>query len=357
MLTVLQCVEAVAITTTLPFYVLGRLATSFFTIERRKTWRAVCTHALFRFVAGHTTYVKSMLLGPTSNMYTKWTKKIGLSPTIEELPDGAKLLWIGKKRVDKVLLYVHGGAYLFGCGPSFMQFFRHLQLELEKRDIHIGIAILAYRLVPDAVYPSQLIDANQAIDKLLRTGVDPQNLVLAGDSAGGNLILQIFSHILHPRPNIPESPRPQIPCLGALLISPWVCLAGDESFNINDPYDLISARTYRSWGNTVLQHADTQFVDPVGLAAPKNWFDGIHELVRKVLVTSGAKECMYTAHERLVEDYLKTTHPDVEFVVTDGARGVHDDMLFDFVIPGEKAKNLSPTTAVIVDWCAGLFGQ
>ncbi len=98
-------------------------------------------------------------------------------------------------------------------------------------------------------------------------------------------------------------------------------------------------------------------MDPVGLEAPKNWFDGIQELVGKVLVTSGAKECMHTAHERLVEDYLKTTHPDVDFAVTDGARGVHDDMLFDFVIQGEKTENLSPTTTVIVDWCAGLFGQ
>ncbi|KAK0216410.1 Alpha/Beta hydrolase protein [Armillaria fumosa] len=300
-----------------------------------------------------------MLLGPTSDTYAKWTKKLGLSPTIEQLPDGAKLLWIGTKRVDKVLLYAHGicGAYVFGCGPSFMQFFRYLQLELEKRDIHIGIVILAYRLVPDAVYPSQLIDANQALDNLLSAGVDPQNLVLAGDSAGGNLILQIFSHILHPRPNIPESPRPQIPFLGALLISPWVCLAGDESFEINDPYDLISARSYSSWGNTILQHADTQFVDPVGFDAPKSWFEGIHKFVGNVLVTSGAKECMYTAHKRLLEDYLKTTHPDVDFAVTEGARGVHDDMLFDFVIPGERAENLSPTTAVIVDWCTELFGQ
>ncbi|PBK58582.1 alpha/beta-hydrolase [Armillaria solidipes] len=329
---------------------------SFFTTERHKTWRAVCTHALFRFVAGHTAYVK-LLSGTTSDIYTKWTKKIGLSPTIEELPDGAKLLWIGKKRADKVLLYVHGGVYQFGCGLSPMQFFRYLQLELEKRDIHIGIVILAYRLVPDAVYPSQLIDANQALDHLLSAGVDPQNLVFAGDSAGGNLILQIFSHILHPLPNIPESLRPQIPILGALLISPWVCLAGDESFKINDPYDLASARAWRSWGTTVLPHADTQFMDPVGFGAQKDWFNGIHKLVGKVLVTSGAKECMYTAHERLVEDYLKTTHPDVEFVVTDGARGVHDDMLLDFVIPGEKTENLSPTTAVIVDWCVGLFGQ
>ncbi len=220
-----------------------------------------------------------------------------------------------------------------------MQFFRYLQLELEKRDIHIGIAILAYRtfiiivlpwfvnhntisgLIPDAVYPSQLIDAHQALDKLLSAGVDSQNLVLTGDSAGGNLIFQIFSHILHPRPDVPEYPRPQTPFLGALFISPWICLGGDESFNINDPYDVTTARALCSWGNTVLQHADAQFVDPVGFGAPKNWFNGIHKFVGKVLVTSGAKECMYMAHQRLVQEYLKTTDLDVEFVVTGGARG------------------------------------
>ncbi|KAK0468947.1 hypothetical protein IW261DRAFT_1425999 [Armillaria novae-zelandiae] len=103
----LQYVEVIALTTILPFYVLGRLATSFFTTERHKTWRTVCTHALFRFVAGHTAYVKSMLLRPTSDTYAKWTKNVRLSPTIEPLPDGAKLLWIGAKRVDKVLLYAH----------------------------------------------------------------------------------------------------------------------------------------------------------------------------------------------------------------------------------------------------------
>ncbi|KAK0482979.1 hypothetical protein EDD18DRAFT_1084543 [Armillaria luteobubalina] len=282
-------------------------------------------------------------------MYTRWTKKIGLSPTIEQLPDGAKLLWISTKRVDKVLLYTHG--------MSLPRFLKSLSLTLEKHDIQVGIIILAYRLVPDAVYPSQLIDANQALNSLLSAGVNPQNLVFAGDSARRHLILQIFSHMLHPCCNIPESPRLKVPFLGTLLISPWVCLAGDESFAINDPYDLISARFYSSWGNTVLQHADMQFVDPMGCGTPKNWFEGIHKLVGKVLVTSGAKECMYMAHKRLVEDYLKSTHPDVDFAVTEGDRGVHDDMLFDFVIPGERTENLSPTTAVIVDRCTELFRQ
>ncbi|PBK86150.1 hypothetical protein ARMGADRAFT_1035868 [Armillaria gallica] len=138
--------------------------------------------------------------------------------------------------------------------------------------------------------------------------------------------------MLHPHPNIPTSVRPKIPFLGTLLISPWVCLAGDESFNINDPYDITSAHAFHSWGNTVLQHVDTQFGDPVGFSALKNWFDGVHELVGNVLVMSKVKECMY-----------------VEFIVMDGVTGVHDHMLFNFVITGEKTENLSPTTAVIVD--------
>ncbi|KAK0440887.1 uncharacterized protein EV420DRAFT_1130046 [Desarmillaria tabescens] len=173
MLTVLHCLEVGTIAVILPFYVLGRLAASFFSFERHKTWRAVCTHALFRLIAGHATFVR-LILGPTSETYVKWTKNIGVLPTIEPLPDGAELLWIGHKRVDKVILYAHGGAYLFGCGPSFMQFFRHLQLELEKRNVHTGIVLLAYRLVPGAVYPSQLIDAKQALEHLFKAGIQPQ---------------------------------------------------------------------------------------------------------------------------------------------------------------------------------------
>ncbi|KAK0229430.1 hypothetical protein EDD85DRAFT_793910 [Armillaria nabsnona] len=315
--TVLQYVEAVAIATAPAFYVPGQLATLFFTTDRSKTWRAVCIHALFRFVVGQTAYIK-LISAPTFDTYTKWTKKIRLSPSIEDLPDGAKILWIG-------------GAYLFGWGPSFMQFFRYLQLELEKHDIHVDIAILAYR---------------RHIPQTSSSPATPQVETLSSKSS------LTFSTLVQ-YPYISEI---KIPLLGALLISPWVCLAGDESFSINDPYNLISARTYRSWGNTVLQQADKQFLDPVQLDTPKNWFSGIQEYLGKDLVISGAKECMYTAHERLVEDRPKTTHLDVEFVVNDGAKRVHDDMLFDFVIPGEKTEDLSPTTALIVDWCAGIFG-
>ncbi len=80
-------------------------------------------------------------------------------------------------------------------------------------------------------------------------------------------------------------------------------------------------------------------------------------LVGKAPVTSGAKDRMHTVHEILVEDYLKTTNPDVDFVITEGPRSLRDDMPFEFVISGEKRETLSPTTGDIVDWCAGFLEE
>ncbi|KAK0462367.1 Alpha/Beta hydrolase protein [Desarmillaria tabescens] len=354
MATIRQCCEVVVISLILPFYVLGRLATSFFTYERPKTWRAVCTHALFRLAAHSVTFVK-LILVETTDTYIKWTNSAGVVPVMEELPDGAKLLWMGPKRLDKVLFYVHGGAFLFGCSPSFMHFFRLLQLELNKRNINIGIVLLAYKLAPDAVFPSQAIAAKNALEHLFRAGVQPQNLLIAGDSAGGNLVLQILQHIIDPRPTIPPlTVTPTSKFLGVLLISPWICLDGAESFKVSDKYDLISARTYHYLGSQILcdvPEGDKAFIDPVGFGGRPFMID---TLAHKVLVTSGEKECMHPTHKLLVEKYLKG---DVHFAVTKGVNGIHDDMLFDFVIPGEKEERLSPTTWVIIDWCARLFGE
>ncbi len=100
------------------------------------------------------------------------------------------------------------GSYLFGRALSFIQFFRHLQLELEVPNILIGIEILVFSSfflilfprvsnhnsisepVQDAVYPSQLMDANQALDLLHSACVKPQNLGLHGRKP--------YSPVIHP---------------------------------------------------------------------------------------------------------------------------------------------------------------
>lgn len=42
------------------------------------------------------------------DVYRAWAKKRDLDTLIEEIPFGGKLLWIGPKRMDKVILFVHG---------------------------------------------------------------------------------------------------------------------------------------------------------------------------------------------------------------------------------------------------------
>jgi hypothetical protein len=53
-------------------------------------------------------------LGTTLSVYKKWVKTVKLEPVVDELGEDARLLWIGPKRTDRVLLYCHGD-FLFLC--------------------------------------------------------------------------------------------------------------------------------------------------------------------------------------------------------------------------------------------------
>jgi epsilon-lactone hydrolase len=51
---------------------------------------------------------------------------------------------------------------------------------------------LDYRLSPEHRFPAQLDDALHTYQWLLESGTDPETLILAGDSAGGNLALALL---------------------------------------------------------------------------------------------------------------------------------------------------------------------
>ncbi|KAM0805450.1 Alpha/Beta hydrolase protein [Usnea florida] len=110
----------------------------------------------------------------------------------------------------RVMLYVHGGAYFFGSVDEHRyQIQRHAR-KLEAR----VLARTRYRLAPQFPFPCGLFDCLAAYLYLL-TVQDSSEIVLAGDSAGGGMIVSILV-ILRDR----GLPLPA----GAILISPWVDL-------------------------------------------------------------------------------------------------------------------------------------
>lgn len=85
---------------------------------------------------------------------------------------------------DQALVYLHGGGFVFGVTPQHLGLVAHLARRMGVRALMVD-----YRLAPDHPYPAALDDCTAAYRWLLKAGFAPQNTVLAGDSAGGNLAL------------------------------------------------------------------------------------------------------------------------------------------------------------------------
>ncbi|KAJ7730361.1 Alpha/Beta hydrolase protein [Mycena maculata] len=290
--------------------------------------------------------------GTTRSVYEQWTKANKLTSTIDELGQDARLMWIGPKRLDRVVLFSHGGAFSLPASDFGLSFWRYVQLELAKQNIEIGFALFSYSLYPTATFPTPLKQAGLALEFLLAAGVKPQNLQIVGDSAGANLILQLFSHMLHPRADMPEI-HLAAPLRGAYLISPWVNLTADsKSHTENDGRDFIGKETLRGWGALILAdvpEADSAFAEPV--RAPEWWFKGVDRLVERVLVTAGGAECLRDDIV-VVGEALKKHHAKTEIVVQAG--GLHEDMFLDFLVNESKLGSLTPLT---VAWLAAGFTE
>ncbi|MGH8493433.1 MAG: alpha/beta hydrolase [Moraxellaceae bacterium] len=123
-----------------------------------------------------------------------------------------------------VILYLHGGAYIAGSARTH----RPLTAELARSS---GARVLAldYRQAPDHAWPAWLDDAMGAYQHLIKNGHRPQDIVLAGDSAGGNLVLVTLLRLRELGLPLPA---------GAICLSPWTDLAcGYQSHRLNAKHE------------------------------------------------------------------------------------------------------------------------
>ncbi|MEP1766846.1 MAG: alpha/beta hydrolase [Sulfitobacter sp.] len=167
-------------------------------------------------------------------------------------------------KADRVLLYIHGGAFVFGSPNTHAAMAATLAQKIGARAV-----LPQYSLAPEAAFPASPDDVRSVWDALCRGCISAQNIVVGGDSAGGALALGLVASLLSE-----GAPTP-----GAVFgLSPLTDLTfSGESLQTNAEADVVlPAERAAELGNLFLQGNDSKspVVSPLHGAfqgAPPAW--------------------------------------------------------------------------------------
>ena len=113
-------------------------------------------------------------------------------------------------RNDRGVLYFHGGGYVLGSLNTHAELMGRI-----ARACRAPVLGIDYRLAPEHPYPAAIEDAVASYELLLANGIAPEQIVIAGDSAGGGLTLACMLELRSQGKDLPA---------GAVLFSPWTDL-------------------------------------------------------------------------------------------------------------------------------------
>lgn len=100
----------------------------------------------------------------------------------------------------RAILYLHGGGFYSGSSDSH----RVLGATLAK-DAGADVLLVDYRRMPEAPYPAQVDDAASSYEWLLKQGYTPSDIAVAGESAGGNLVIELALRLRAAHRPLPSS--------------------------------------------------------------------------------------------------------------------------------------------------------
>ena len=193
---------------------------------------------------------------------------------------------------EKAIIYLHGGGYVSGLLPSY-----YLLCSSISEVTGARVLIPDYRLAPETPFPAALDDCATAYRWLLKQGISAQNIVVAGDSAGGNLTITLLM-------KLGESGDP-IPAAAACL-SPVTDLTKDHAHpGYKDP--LLPPRALRFYTKSYVGDNDPH--DP--LVSPV--FGNLRGLP-PLLVHAGEDEILRDDAVR-IEELAKAAEVDVRLEI------------------------------------------
>lgn len=118
-------------------------------------------------------------------LLTCWAPKpLGVRSYAGPLGHGSAQWHVSGEAGAILVLYLHGGGFVLGSGQTHRAITGYL-----AQMGRMTVCALDYSLAPERPFPAALNDAMAAYRDLLARGHHPNNIVLAGDSAGANLAL------------------------------------------------------------------------------------------------------------------------------------------------------------------------
>ncbi|KAI8871471.1 alpha/beta-hydrolase [Ramicandelaber brevisporus] len=135
------------------------------------------------------------------------------------------------RKGEKLILYLHGGGHV-----AMSPLTHRIVVHQISQATGLRVISVDYRLAPNNPFPAGLQDAVAVFMHLIDPNgpyrFEPQNIVVAGDSAGGNLSLATLLYLRDH--NLPQFG-------GGFLISPWMDLnCSSDSWTRNLPYDYLT---------------------------------------------------------------------------------------------------------------------
>jgi acetyl esterase/lipase len=137
----------------------------------------------------------------------------------------------------RIVLLLHGGGYNAGSPKTHRKMAADLGAAARAR-----VLVPDYRLAPEHPFPAAVKDALLAYGWLLSQGHTPENIILAGDSAGGGLALSMLLALREAKAVMPRA---------GVLMAPWTDLTcSSPSYEDKRALDPIITKEYLAEAGT-----------------------------------------------------------------------------------------------------------
>ncbi|PVU87938.1 hypothetical protein BB560_006405 [Smittium megazygosporum] len=143
---------------------------------------------------------------------------------------------------EYIVVHFHGGAYCYESTAVY----RRSMLDFSQ-ETGCRVFLPDYRFAPENPFPASLVDCYQFYLHLINMGYKSSNILIMGDSAGGNAVLNILMLLKRANKNQPK---------GAVAFSPWCDLTENSGIKENEKYDWVQKTNMHNILATIRLYAD-----------------------------------------------------------------------------------------------------